>query len=355
LDPEHSIAIRYRETGETVQSFHFYSGRYQGFLASVPKNVTDYEVIVDSIFIARQQVEGAWTTTFTVHNGDEYILLAEVVPVPTATPVASLAPGQTPRATLSRSPTASPLAVRVEGNVPIAELQTDQGRHGVELAGNGSIVGGGTVETLFIAEASRIQADSIVIATYLELFDNSELSATTNGTITLSDNVSLHFSSQASVVSLPKLDLGVIGPNYNTLPAELVVDIGETKIDDTVLETLKLPLVRGRTLANCDKWVVNFEGQDASKLGTRCEDGDIVAEGRLLADEGLPLRTLYVVKKPEPGRPTDKPKSNVGLIVGVVIAAVVVVVGVVVAVVIVLKKKGGGGPSSSESISGVDA
>jgi hypothetical protein len=324
-------------------------------MASVPKNWTDYEVIVDSVFFARHQEEGAWLTSFTVHSGDRWIEHA-LVQGPSPTPLASLAPGQTPRPSVTRSPSPTPFAVKVEGDVPISQLVSEDPQVGVQLTGNGALVGEGTVETLFIANASHIQAESIVIGTYLELFEDSELSATSNGTITLRENVALHFSPRAAVTSIPKLDLGLIGPLYDTLPAELVVDIGEVKIEDAVLDSLKLPLVRGRTLANCDKWVVNFEGEEAAKLGTRCEDGEIVGEAKLLADdELLPLRTLYVVKKVNQDDPTKKPGPNVGLIVGIVIAVVAVIAIIIVVVVIVSKRKGGGGPSSSDSISGVDA
>jgi hypothetical protein len=223
----------------------------------------------------------------------------------------------------------------------------------VELAGSGLIVGSGVVETLFIANSSHIQASSMTIATYLELFDNSELSATSNGTITLGESVALRFSARTEVTALPKLDLGIIGDSYDTLPAELVVSLGEVKIENTVLDTLKVPLVQGRTLANCDKWVVNFEGEDASKLGTKCEDGELPAGARMLLDDDLPLlRTLYVVKA-ESGKPTKDPGPNVGLIVGIVIA-VVVVIAIVIGVVIFLKKGSGGGGGSASSGS-VDA
>jgi hypothetical protein len=355
LDYEHSISIRYHDTGEVVQQFIFNSARYRGWMASVPKNWTDYEVVVDTLFLARHQEDGAWTTVFQVHNGDRIIEAAEVVPAPSPTPVQSLGVGQTPRATLSRSPSATPVALPIDGDLPIDALQTQEARHGVELAGNGSIVGTGAVEILYIANASHVQAQAVTISTYLELFADSELSATPTGTITLAPNVSLHFSSREAVTSLPKLDLGVLGDSYSTLPGELVVDIGEVPLDETVLETLKRPLVQGRTLTNCDKWVVNFQGEDASKLATTCE-GEEVAPGAKLLDEH-PLMTLFVVKKSEGGKPPTTPSdSKTGLIIGIVVAVVVVIAIAVVVVVVVLKKKGGDpGSDSSESLSGPEA
>jgi hypothetical protein len=234
----------------------------------------------------------------------------------------------------------------VNGTVDITDLSPS-----VELVGQGVIEGTGTVETLFIAPSAVIQADGLLIDTHLELGGSSSLSATENGTINLGNEVDLKLSSATSLESLPKLDLGLIGRSYSIVPHSLVVDVGLVNMSNPILDTVKVPLVQGRSLDNCEEWGahISWIGAGDARLTTKCETEG--SESRLLGLD--PLVTLFVVKVEDPptSPPGNDPDDQTGMIVGIVVAVVVVVVGVVVAVVFLTRRSKDKGESVDSSLS----
>jgi hypothetical protein len=341
--PVHTFVVW--QDGIAVRTVNFDAAAYQGLTISVPANNTDYEVRVDTIYHVFAVRDGVETSVLHVDYGDTDFGSV------TVRARATLAPDQTPYASPRRTPTPSPAVLVVSGQRGVDELLIADGVIPVELSGNGTITGTGTVPSVYIASGAVIEAENIEIVTYLELGDRSELSATDTGVIRLNNEVALRFASETAVETLPKLNLGTIGDDYKITPADFVVDVSAISISQEDLETLKVPLVQGRTLTNCEAWgeKITFQGETGEKLATKCEDEPQAGRSLLAPSQGK-MRTLFVVKKATNG-PTEKP-TNVGLIVGVVVAVVVVIAVAIVAVVLVKKKGGDGGGSDSISSAG---
>jgi hypothetical protein len=104
--------------------------------------------------------------------------------------------------------------------------------------------------------------------------------------------------------------------------------------------------VRGRTLANCEKWqeAIKFVGSE-NKLATVCKY-DESGGAKALANERT--RTLYVVQAGGPDAPGGGGVS-LGVIIGIVVA--VVVVAVIIVVVVIVTKKGNDAYQEEKSVS----
>jgi hypothetical protein len=266
---------------------------------------------------------------------------SKVVPVPT------LGAGQTDPPTPSRSPTATPVPVVVDETLDLSSITV--GDEGVSLGGSGNLVGNDIVTVdspLYIApQADLVLEVELVVTKSLDLGDNSSLAAVGDAKIVLNAQTELRFEATTEVARLPKLDLGLIGEDYDVVPEVFNVDVSEIDFGVANLAGLEHPLVRGRTLANCEKWqeAIKFVGSE-NKLATVCKY-DESGGAKALANERT--RTLYVVQAGGPGGGGGG--VSLGVIIGIVVA--VVVVAVIIVVVVIVTKKGNDAYQEEKSVS----
>ena len=182
-------------------------------------------------------------------------------------------------------------------------------------------------------EGSEVLAQGLVITNELSLEPKVTLGPTTNGKITLDNEVSLIFASrmEGENGTFGTLDLGAIGNAYNVLPKK--VDINFLPTTD-LAEDFEQPIVRGKNLTNCDQWIekVNFIHQMQVELTAKC-----VVEGEV---------TSLCIARPAP----EVPEDSTWLVLGVVLAVLVFVV-IVVVLIAVCKRRRKKNNETSESSS----
>jgi hypothetical protein len=185
---------------------------------------------------------------------------------------------------------------------------------------------------------ANIVAEHLVITARLALAPQSSLRAADNDAINLTSGVvDIEFTGDAK--TLPALDLGDIGDNYEVVPKSLKVD-PPTGLSQEELGSFSHRLISGNTLSNCEKWQTLLVLP--ASFTSECVDAP---GGRLLSG----VRSLVV--KGVPKSPPDG-GSNGTIVIAVVVGGVLVVVAAVAVAIVVCRRRGkkshGSSPGAEE-------
>jgi hypothetical protein len=165
---------------------------------------------------------------------------------------------------------------------------------------------------------ATISTEDLTIVKRLTLIGKGSLSAVAGDSIVI-PNDAVVIEMYAEGKNLPRLSLGEIGGNYNTVPKEFKIEL-PTGLTDEELTAFSHPLVVGNTLSNCEEWR-NRLRLTSSSFRSECVAGSgsrLLSEAKSLMIKGVPAP----VPVSATSIPEDVSSLSGGAIAGIVVGTV---------------------------------
>jgi hypothetical protein len=201
----------------------------------------------------------------------------------------------------------------------------------VTITGRGRLVGSlnapFNLTDVTVVSGSEVAADGLTILRRLHLIGTAHLMGVSGDWVSLATGVDLVLTSNGNEV--PRVNLGGVGRAYATRPASIAVHINAAEISDSDVKAIRVPIVSGRTLSNCEYWRgIARVIPESRRFEFKCDPTD----NETVDETGL--CSLYLLGGPAW---VDQPDTKWVIIVVAVVS--VVVVGAVVIAVCMCNRK----------------
>jgi hypothetical protein len=201
----------------------------------------------------------------------------------------------------------------------------------VTITGHGRLVGllnaPFNLTDVTIADGSEVSADGLTVLRRLHMIGSAHLMGVSGDWVSLATGIDLIFTPSGH--EIPRVNLGSVGRAYATRPASITVNINAEDFSEPDLQAIRVPIVSGRTLSNCEDWrEIARVSPQSGRFKFQCDP----RTNETVDETGL--CSLYLQGLPPWA---DQPNRNWVLIVVAVVS--VVIVGAVIVGVCMYNKK----------------
>jgi hypothetical protein len=188
----------------------------------------------------------------------------------------------------------------------------------VTISGRGRLVGSlnapFNLTDVTIVSGSEVAADGLTVLRKLHILGTAYLMGISGDWVSLGTGVDLILTANGN--EIPRVNLGGVGRAYATRPSRITMQINVEEISESDVKAIRVPIVTGQTLSNCEYWQgIARVAPPSRRFRFECDP----PENETVDETGL--RSLYLIGLPSWA---DPPDNNWVLIVAVVVSAIAI-------------------------------